>query len=138
MQWDDSENAGFSKGTPWLPVPATSKTHNVADESKNPDSVLEFYQSVLKLRHSNPALLDGSYKAINDADANVLSYLRLDGDRAMVVALNMSDAPRKVTVDLKGNGFASVRALLASEKPAAHGDEILLPPFAVFIGELSK
>jgi alpha-glucosidase len=138
MQWDDSENAGFTKGTPWLPVPPTYKTHNVADESKDSDSVLEFYKSVLKLRHSNQALLDGNYKAINEGDANVLSYLRVDGDRAVVVALNMSDALRKVTVDLKGNGFTAVKELLATDKSAAHGEEISLQPFGVFIGELSK
>jgi alpha-glucosidase len=100
--------------------------------------VLEFYKSVLKLRHSNQALLDGKYKAINEGDTNVLSYLRVDGDRAVVVALNMSDALRKVTVDLKGNGFTAVKELLATDKSAAHGEEISLQPFGVFIGELSK
>src|SRR5208282_2461166 len=48
MQWDESANAGFSKTTPWLPVPATAKTHNVADELKDPDSVLNYYKKVLK------------------------------------------------------------------------------------------
>ena len=52
MQWDESENAGFSKAKPWLPVPSTAKTHNVADELKDPDSVLSFYKKVLKLRHT--------------------------------------------------------------------------------------
>jgi hypothetical protein len=41
--------------------------------------------------------------------------LRLDGNRAVVAALNMSETPRKVTVDLQGNGFASLKALLGSE-----------------------
>ena len=85
----------FRQGTPWLPVPPTYKTHNVADESKDPDSVLEFYKKVLKLRHTNQALLDGSYKAINESDANVLSYLRVYRDQAVVVALNMSGMPQK-------------------------------------------
>src|SRR5271166_4514184 len=48
MQWDESANAGFSTAAPWLPIPPTYKTHNVADESKDPNSVLEFYKSVLK------------------------------------------------------------------------------------------
>src|SRR5579864_7208813 len=56
MQWDESANAGFSKATPWLPVPSTAKTHNVADESKDPRSILAFYQRVLKIRHTNAAL----------------------------------------------------------------------------------
>jgi alpha-glucosidase len=138
MQWDSNENAGFSRGTPWLPVPPTYKTHNVADESKDPDSVLEFYKKVLKLRHSDAALLDGSYTAINDSDANVLSYLRVYKGDGVVVALNMSDTPQKLNLALKGKGFTGTKRLLATGKSAANGSEVLLEPYGVFIGELTK
>jgi alpha-glucosidase len=138
MQWDESENAGFSTGTPWLPVPPTYKTHNVADESKDLGSVLEFYKSVLKLRHTNRALLDGNYSAINEDDANVLSYVRLYKDQGVVVALNMSDTQRTVKLDLRSTGFASVERLLATGQSAAAGTEVSLEPYAVFIGELRK
>ena len=138
MQWDDSANAGFSTATPWLPVPPTYKTHNVAEESKDPNSVLEFYKKVLKLRHENTVLLDGSYKAINEADDNVLSYLRDYRDHGVVVALNMTNAPQKISVGLKGNGFASMKSLLATGSSSGSGDEVSLEPYGVFIGELSK
>jgi alpha-glucosidase len=138
MQWDSSENAGFSKGTPWLPVPPTYKTHNVAEESKDSDSVLVFYKSVLKLRHTNPALMDGNYVAINESDANVLSYLRIYKDHGVVVALNMSDKPQKVSLELKHSGFAAAQSLLATGKSQANGSEVSLEPFGVFIGELTK
>jgi alpha-glucosidase len=138
MQWDSSENAGFSKGTPWLPVPPTYKTHNVAEESKDSDSVLVFYRSVLKLRHTNPALMDGNYVAINESDANVLSYLRIYKDHGVVVALNMSDKPQKVSLELKHSGFAAAQSLLATGKSQANGSEVSLEPFGVFIGELTK
>ena len=138
MQWDASENAGFTQGKPWLPVPPTYKTHNVADESKDPDSVLEFYKSILKLRHTNPALLDGRYTAINESDANVLSYLRVYKDQAVVVALNMSGTLQKVNLELKGNGFASAKTLLATKKSASRENVLSLEPYGVFIGELVK
>ncbi len=138
MQWDGSENAGFTKGTPWLPVPETYKTHNVADELKDPDSVLVFYKQVLRLRHTNPALTDGSYTAINENDANVLSYLRVYKDHGVVVALNMSDAPQKVNLELKSSGFTAARRLLATGKSEGNGSEVSLEPFGVFIGELTK
>ena len=54
MQWNDSPNAGFSQAAPWLPVPASYKTHNVASELKDPDSVLQFYRRLLTLRHHQP------------------------------------------------------------------------------------
>src|SRR6267154_2323486 len=138
MQWDGSTNAGFSTGTPWLPVPPTYKTHNVAEESKDPNSTLEFYKNLLKLRRNNPALLEGNYKAINETDENVLSYLRVYKDHGVVVALNMTNTPQKTRVGLKENGFAKVKSLLATGSSNGRGDEVSLEPYGVFIGELTK
>jgi alpha-glucosidase len=136
MQWDGSANGGFTKGQPWLPVPPTYKTHNVAAESKDPSSVLEFYKAVLKLRHTNQALLYGSYKAINETDDKVLSYLRVYKDRTVIVALNMTNAPQKVS--LKGKEFGPARCLACTGKSGVHGEEVMLGPYGVFIGELKK
>jgi alpha-glucosidase len=110
----------------------------VADESKDPNSVLQFYRQVIKLRHTNKALLDGNYTPINENDPNVLSYLRLYKDQGLVIALNMSSAPQKLTLDLKGSGFVSARELVGTGVLAEQGSEISLQPFGVFIGELSK
>ena len=138
MQWNDSANAGFSAAKPWLPVPDTYKTHNVADEAKNPDSILAFYKRVLSLRHSNKALLDGDYKALNESDSNVLSYLRVHNDQAVVVVLNMSATPQRSILPLKANGFASAKRLLASGNSSLQGSVVSLPPYGVFIGQLAK
>jgi alpha-glucosidase len=138
MQWDGSKNAGFTTGKPWLPVPPTYETHNVAGESKDPNSVLNFYKGVLLLRHTNGALLNGNYTAINESDANVLSYLRVYKDDAVVVALNMTDTAQTVTLDLKAHGFGGAKALLATPGSEATGGKVELAPFGVFIGELSK
>jgi alpha-glucosidase len=138
MQWDETVNAGFSTAAPWLPVPPTYKTHNVADESQDPNSVLEFYKSVLKLRHTSKALLDGSYAALNESDPDVLSYLRAYKDDVVLVALNMSGSPKKVNLELKHNGFSSAKSLVSTGKSSAKGDEVLLEPYGVFIGQLAR
>jgi alpha-glucosidase len=138
MQWSSNENAGFTTGKPWLPVPPTYKTHNVADESRDPDSVLVFYKKVLKLRHTNQALLNGNYLAINEGDPNVLSYLRIYKDQTVIVALNMSDKPQKLNLDLKLNGFASATTLVETGKSSVKGEDVSLEPYGVFIGQLSK
>ncbi len=138
MQWSEAPNAGFSTATPWLPVPPTAKTHNVADEAKDPESILSFYKKVLKLRHTNKALLDGNYTPLNENDQNVLSYLRVYKDQAVVVALNMSGAPEKVHLDLAKNGFASAKPLVATGKSAAKGEVVTIDPYGVFIGQLAK
>ncbi len=138
MQWDEGANAGFSKAKPWLPVPATAKTHNVADESKDPNSILAFYRRVLKLRHTNQALSNGDYVPLNENNQNVLSYLRVYHDQAVLVALNMSGARQNISFATNANGFASAKSLVATGKSAANGDMVTLDPYGVFIGQLMK
>ena len=138
MQWDQSENAGFTKAKPWLPVPPTAKTHNVADEQKDPASIFSFYKQLLKLRHTNKELLDGSYLPVNQNDQNVLSYLRVFEDQAVLVALNMSGTAQKINYELKRNGFASAKPLASTGNSSSSGDFVNLGPYAVFIGQLVR
>jgi glycosidase len=100
--------------------------------------VLVFYEKLLKLRHSNQALLDGNYVPLNENDQNVLSYLRIYKDQAVLVALNMSGAQQKVSFDMSKNGFTSTKALVATGKSAAKGDVVTLEPYGVFLGQLTK
>ena len=140
MQWNNSENAGFTKGKPWLPVPDSYKTHNVASELKDSDSVLQFYKHVLALRHQNKALLDGQYIPLNDNDSNVLSYLRKYKGEAVLVVLNMSAEPQKASFNLEPQGFsANAKTLLSTSRSdaAANISQVSLEPFGVYIAQLS-
>jgi alpha-glucosidase len=138
MQWSAAPNAGFSKTTPWLPVPSSYQTHNVASESKDPNSVLSLYKKVLTLRHTNEALLDGTYTALNEADPSVMSYLRSYKGKAVLVALNMSAAPRKVSFDLSKQGLGGVLLkTLISSGASAKGNEVTLEPFGLLIAEVN-
>lgn len=138
MQWDAGDNGGFSKAKPWLPVPGTARTHNVSGELKDPNSVLSFYKEILKLRHTNKELLDGSYIPLNQNDPNVLSYLRVYKDQAVIVTLNMSGTKQKVNFELKRNGFSSAKSLAATENSSSNGDFVTLDAFGVFIGQLVR
>src|SRR5438270_2684953 len=142
MQWDDTANAGFSRSKPWLPVPPSYKTHNVATELKDPNSILSFYKQVLALRHTDHALLDGQYIALNENDPNVLSYLRKYKDETVLVALNMSPAAQRVSFDLSSQGFAGAKAttLVTSmtQSPQATLSDLSLEPFGVYIASISK
>jgi alpha-glucosidase len=143
MQWNDNPNAGFTRGTPWLPVPPSYKTVNVASEQKDPSSVLQVYRSLLTLRHENRALLDGDYVAVNESDANVLSYLRRYKNEAVLVVLNMSSRPQQVSFDLTPQGFPnqSAHALLTTMADGAKAgslSHLLLEPFSVYIAAVSK
>jgi alpha-glucosidase len=140
MQWNAAANAGFSKTKPWLPVPASYQTHNVETESKDPNSVLNLYKKVLGLRRTNEALIEGSYTALNEDDANVMSYLRSVNGKAVLVALNMSASAKKTKFSLADQGFASasLKSLVATPKSSATGMEVTLEPYGVFIGEVVR
>ncbi len=143
MQWDEGPNAGFSQATPWLPVPPSRKTHNVATELKDPNSVLQFYQRLLALRHQNRVLLDGEYIALNENNPNVLSYLRRYKNDAVLVVLNMSGTEQQVSFDLKPQGFSSQKAttLLTTDSQQAkeiNPSQLPLKPFAVYVAAISK
>jgi len=139
MQWNTSPNAGFSKKLPWLPVPASYKTHNVASESKDPNSILNLYKQVLALRHTNEALLEGNYVALNEDDPNVMSYLRTYKGTGVLVVLNMSDASRKTTFNLSKQGFgrSTLKTLIASPAASVKDDEVSLEPFGLLIAEVN-
>ncbi|MFZ0687498.1 MAG: alpha-glucosidase [Terriglobales bacterium] len=142
MQWSDAPNAGFSETVPWLPVPASYKTHNVESERKDPNSVLQFYQRLLTLRHHEPALLDGDYIALDENNPEVLSYLRRYQSEAVLVVLNMSNAQRTIALDLSKQGFPAARTtpLLTTlaAPPAGRLDQVALDPFAVYIARISR
>jgi alpha-glucosidase len=142
MQWNDTPNAGFTKGIPWLPVPTTYQTHNVAGEKADPNSILNFYKNLLALRHTNKALLDGDYVAVNENDANVYSYLRRYKNQAVLVVLNMSESDQNVSLDLSAQGFTAKQAKTLLTTTKAGGTQqlsgVALAPYTVYIGEITK
>src|ERR1700733_2381424 len=141
MQWNDSPNAGFTQGTPWLPVPESYKTHNGAVESRDPNSILEFYRHLLTLRHQDPALREGDYVDLKAKNEGVIAFLRRFHDEAVLVVLNMSGSPQTVSMDLAEQGFfAAKRTTLLStpNSPRHAGASYTLQPFAVYIARLSR
>jgi len=95
MPWDTLANAGFSAAEPWLPLNSDWPTRNVAAELIGNRSMLNFYRTLLKLRRSTPALNEGSFTLIQ-ADNDVLIFRRERDNERRTVALNLSDAPRRV------------------------------------------
>jgi len=116
MQWTAGPNAGFTAAgvKPWLPVPPSAKAINVQGELADPGSILSFYKALLKLRHTEPALLEGDYKSVDKGNADVLSYLRCPkAGNCLLVALNMSARPQAVQYDLKAEGVAATSGEIA-------------------------
>src|SRR5258708_24013184 len=75
MQWDSSQNAGFSKpAKPWLPVPPSYTEYNVDAQKGNPESIFNFYQPVIALRNDAPPLRNEQNVAVTRDDQTVLAY----------------------------------------------------------------
>src|SRR5262249_39792551 len=144
MQWDQTANAGFSTVKPWLPVTPNYKTHNVADEHKDPDSILNFYRRVLALRHQHPALLDGDYNGLNEDDPNVLAYMRVAQGKNLIVVLNMSAKPQTIQLNVTQHNISSASQLkpliTTSQQMTAQpiSAPLNLEPFGVLIAEVGQ
>jgi len=139
MQWDSSKNAGFSTAAKtWLWIPPTFSTYNVTAESKDPNSILNFYKRLIALRRTNAAIRNGSYVAVNKDDGNVLSFLRKGEGESVLVALNMSGQAQSVKFDLAAQGIKQPHARVLLAAPASPTNSIALnsltiPPFGVVI-----
>jgi alpha-glucosidase len=142
MQWAADINGGFSKAKPWLPVPPTASTHNVATESADPASILNFYKRLLDLRHHEKVLLEGEYIPLDENNPNVLSFLRRFKNEAVLVVLNMSATPQKVRLDLAPQGLAAAsHAVLltnGSRATRSQGTDIYVEPFTAYIEKLTN
>jgi alpha-glucosidase len=75
MRWDGTDSAGFTNGTPWLPVANDDRTNNVAAERGDPTSMLTLHRRLLTPRRAEPALTVGSYAPVR-ADGDILAYAR--------------------------------------------------------------
>jgi alpha-glucosidase len=140
MQWNDSPNAGFSSVAPWLPVDERYGSYNVETEKKEAHSILNYYRTLLSLRHVNPALLEGKYVALNEQDGNVLCYARSYKGQNVVVVLNMSGAAQKVKLNVGATGAKakSAKTLLASFAAPQEVElsEISIAPFGAWVGQI--
>ena len=138
MQWDAGANAGFTKGTPWLPVPPNAATINVQDERSDPNSLFAWYRSLIRLKKATPALSRGEDIMLDTANTKVLSWLRqAPGAPAVVVSVNLTAEPQTVSLSIPG-AIGKTRTLLktpGATDPASL-QRVQLGPYGVFIGEV--
>jgi alpha-glucosidase len=140
MQWDAAPNAGFTSAgvTPWLPVPPTFTTVNVKAEESQPDSLFDWYKTLIHLKKTNPAFAHGDNVMLDTENSKVLSWMRQSpGAPSVVVSVNFTADPQTVSLSVPNSG-GNVKSLLktpGAADPASTG-QIQLGPFGVYVGEL--
>jgi oligo-1,6-glucosidase len=90
MQWDDSENAGFTTGTPWLKVNPIYKEINVKNDLENPNSIFYYYQQLIKLRKEHDIIVYGTYDLLLKDDEQIYAYTRTLRDEQLLVICNFT------------------------------------------------
>jgi oligo-1,6-glucosidase len=99
FQWNSSQNAGFTSGQPWIQVNSNYKTINAATQEKDPQSCLNYFRALVKLRNDNiPVLVYGKYTLLDKDNPNVYAYTRTSGDRIFLILLNFSSSERTASI----------------------------------------
>ncbi|MGO3317726.1 MAG: glycoside hydrolase family 13 protein [Leuconostoc carnosum] len=91
MQWDDSENAGFTTGTPWLKLNSNYDSINVQEALADKNSIFYYYQKLIRLRHDMPIITTGIYELLDAQDAEVYAYRRVGEKDQLLVINNFTD-----------------------------------------------
>jgi len=98
MQWDTSNNAGFSSETPWLPVHENHTTVNVANQQNDQNSVLNHFKKMVTFRKDNLLLVYGNYQIIQEEHQTIYAYSRTLDDEQMTILLNFSESESSISL----------------------------------------
>ena len=109
MQWDDSKNAGFTDGTPWINVNPNYKEINAKAAVADPNSVFHYYQELIKLRHTLPIIVYGKFQGLLEDSETIYAYNRLLDGQVLTVTCNFTDQEQDCTLfdDLAGEELIS-------------------------------
>lgn len=108
MQWNSSNNAGFSNGTPWLSIPENYKDINVETEQSDADSILAYYKKLIQIRKQYRAISEGKIEFIYEIHPEVLAYKRVCGDEEFLVLNNLGRNHIELATDLQLESYEKV------------------------------
>lgn len=119
MQWDDSANAGFTTGEPWLPVNANHVDINAAAAVADPGSVFHHYRALVRLRHELEVVREGRFELLLADHESLFCYTRTWGDEVLLVVANLSSGDVRLPAGLPDTTDAKL--LLGTHEAADPG-----------------
>ena len=134
MQWDDSEKAGFTEGTPWISVNPNHSEINAKACLEDENSVFYYYQKLIKLRHEMPIITDGVYELLDADNEQVYTYLRRGKNETLVVLANFTE--ETIMYRLGDEWKEKEGRLLLSNyetAPETFSGEITLEPYGAYV-----
>jgi glucan 1,6-alpha-glucosidase len=134
IQWDDSENAGFTTGTPWLHVNQNYQEINVAANLADSNSIFYCYQKLIQLRKDNPIVVWGDFELVTEVPEQVFMYLRHYEDQTWAVVANFGE--EQTTIQLPNLGESSDVIISNYERESADFHQLDLNPYETFAVKL--
>ncbi|MBQ1530723.1 MAG: alpha,alpha-phosphotrehalase [Solobacterium sp.] len=128
MQWDDSENGGFSDVTPWLQSAAGYREINVKNTLRDPDSIFAFYQKLIRMRKEMPVVQEGLFYELLADHEKVFAYERKYGDESLICVSNFFAEQTEIDLDL--TGYEVLLGNYSDAQPSAH---MVLRPYETVI-----
>lgn len=123
MQWDESANAGFTTGKPWLMVNPNYTQINAEKEMQDENSVWNYYRALLALRKEHPVMVYGEWTEYEPEREDVYVYTRTLDDERWLVAVNLTGTPTQVTLPGAVNG--TLKRVLGNEADLSLKDGVL-------------
>ena len=114
MQWDDSANAGFTTGTPWIKVNSNYPKVNAKQEISDPDSVFSYYKKLIRLRHENEIIVYGDYKLLAPEDEALFIYTRMLGTQRLMVLCNFTEKEVSIPAEVTEQIPADAKRLIGN------------------------
>lgn len=102
MQWDDSENAGFTTGEPWIQVNPNYTKINAKSQINNPDSIYNYYQKLIALRHDKDIIVYGDFEMLFPESEEIFAYRRKLEKEELLVFCNFTKDTQQVSMNITG------------------------------------
>lgn len=130
VQWDDTDNAGFTTGTPWIQVNPNYKEINAKAELANENSVFHYYQKLIALRKQYPLIVYGKYELLLPDDENLFVYTReMDGEKLLTVC-NFTDQEQEFVLPEE---FRNAKCLISNNADSYDKENMTLKPYEAFV-----
>ena len=130
MQWDDSKQAGFTEGEPWIKVNPNYKKINAAQQLENPDSVFHYYQKLIRLRKEKDIIVYGEFEPLYREDEQIFAYTRKQDQEKLLTVCNFSDKNAEVEVPEE---FKGAECLITNLGRKEFERKIVLNPYEAFV-----
>ncbi len=130
VQWDDTENAGFTTGTPWIGVNPNYKEINAKAETADMGSVFHYYKKLIALRKQNPVIVYGKFELLLEDSEDLFVYTRALDEEKLLVVCSFSD--KEVTFRIPDE-FIGSGCIISNRENTYEGETIEIKPYEAFV-----